>query len=131
MGAEENRRAVETMFAELSRGNAQPLLDTLAEDVVFTLVGSTRFSGVCRGRDEFVRRVLEPLGAALDGGIVVQVKVAIADGDRVATLSKGSARAKDGRSYDNDYAHFFRFANGRIVEAVEVFDTQLTADRLR
>lgn len=130
MGAEENRRAVETAFAELTRGNAQPLLDALAEDVQFTLVGATRFSGVCRGRDEFVRRVLEPLGAALDGGIAVRILVCVAEGDRVATLSKGSARAKDGRSYDNDYAHFFRFANGRIVEAEEVFDTMLTMDRL-
>ena len=63
MSAAENKEIIRTMFAELSKGNADAFLSTLADDVNFTLIGSTKFSGVFKGKAEFVAKVLAPIGS--------------------------------------------------------------------
>ncbi len=68
-----NKQIIETMFAELSKGNGAGFLDALADDVVFTITGTTRFSGTLRGKKEVVDKLLVPLGAALDGGVTVKI----------------------------------------------------------
>ena len=56
MGAAENKQLIETMFAELSRGNGAGYLERLADDVQFTIIGSTKFSGTFDGKQDVVNR---------------------------------------------------------------------------
>ena len=51
MGAAGNKELVRHLYSELSRGNSQPLRESLAPDVVWTIIGSTRLSGTFRGPD--------------------------------------------------------------------------------
>ena len=60
MGAAENKQLIETMFAELSRGNGAGYLERLADDVQFTIIGSTKFSGTFDGKQDVVNRLLMP-----------------------------------------------------------------------
>lgn len=126
-----NKQVIESMLAELSKGNADGFLNALANDVVFTIVGTTRFSGTLRGKQEVVEKLLAPLGAALDGGIALDVERLIAEGDTVVCLSRGRAKAKSGKPYCNTYCHIFRLAGGKVVEVREYFDTALTDNVLR
>ncbi len=125
MGAAENKEIIRTMFAELSKGNAEAFLDTLADDVRFTLIGSTKFSGVFNGKQEFIEKVLAPLGAQLEGGIVMHVDNLIAEGDLVVMQGRGESTTKSGLAYNNTYAQVFRLANGKVQEATEYLDTEL------
>ena len=125
MGAAENKEIIRTMFAELSKGNAEAFLGTLADDVRFTLIGSTQFSGVFNGKQEFIEKVLAPLGAQLEGGLVMHVDNLIAEGDLVVMQGRGESTTKSGQAYNNTYAQVFRLENGKVQEVTEYLDTEL------
>ena len=113
------------MFAELSKGNAEAFLGTLADDVRFTLIGSTKYSGVFNGKPEFIEKVLAPLGAQLEGGIAMNVDNLIAEGDHVVMQGRGESTTKSGKAYNNTYAQVFLLANGKVQEVTEYLDTEL------
>jgi uncharacterized protein len=125
MGAIENKEMIRTMFAELGKGNADAFLGAMSDDVKFTLIGNTKFSGVFNGKQEFIAKVLAPLGAALENGLVITPDNLIADGEFVAMQSRGKSTAKNGRPYNNTYCHVFRITNGKIREVTEYLDTEL------
>lgn len=125
MSAAENKEIISNMFAELSKGNADAFLSTLADDVNFTLIGSTKFSGVFKGKAEFVEKVLAPLGAQLENGLTMHVENLIAEGDNVVLQGQGESMTKSGKAYNNTYAQVFRLENGKVQQVTEYLDTEL------
>jgi len=125
MGAAENKQFISNMFAELSKGNGDAFLNALADDVSFTIIGSTKYSGTFKGKQELINKLLAPLNAQVEGGMTITPHNLIADGDFVAMQARGKALSKNGRRYDNTYCHVFRFANGKVQEVTEYLDTEL------
>ncbi len=125
MSATENKEIIRNMFAELSKGNGQAFLDKMADNVRFTIIGSTKFSGTFNGKQEFVEKVLRPLSAELDGGLTITPDNFIAEGDYVAMQARGNSRTKAGGTYNNTYCQIFRLANGKVQEVTEYLDTEL------
>jgi ketosteroid isomerase-like protein len=125
MGAAENKQVITNMFAELAKGNGAAFLDTMADDVKYTLQGRTKFSGTMNGKQEVMTRLLGPLGAALENGIALTPYNFIAEGDFVVMLANGKATVKGGKSYNNSYCHVFRIAGGKVKEINEYLDTAL------
>jgi uncharacterized protein len=125
MGAAENKEIVRNIFAELSKGNGQAFLDALADDIRFTIIGTSKWSGTFNGKQELTSRLLGPLSAQLEGGLTITPDNFIAEGDYVAMQSHGKAMAKNGKSYNNTYCQVLRFANGKVKELVEYLDTEL------
>jgi ketosteroid isomerase-like protein len=125
MSAGENKELIRNMFAELSKGNGQAFLDTLADNVRYTIIGTTRFSGTFNGKQEFVNKALMPVVALLEGGITITPDNFIAEGDYVVTQGRGNSRTKSGSSYNNIYCHVFRIASGKVQEVTEYLDSEL------
>jgi uncharacterized protein len=125
MSAGENKELIRNMFAELSKGNGQAFLDTLADNVRYTIIGTTRFSGTFNGKQEFVNKALMPVVALLEGGITITPDNFIAEGDYVVTQGRGNSRTKSGSSYNNTYCHVFRIASGKVQEVTEYLDSEL------
>jgi ketosteroid isomerase-like protein len=125
MGAAENKEFISNMFAELSKGNGDAFLNALADDVSFTIIGSTKYSGTFKGKQELINKLLAPLNAQIEGGMTITPDNLIADGDFVAMQARGKALSKNGRRYDNTYCHVFRFANGKVQQVTEYLDTEL------
>ena len=125
MSAAENKEIIRTMFAELSKGNADAFLSTLADDVNFTIIGSTKFSGVFKGKAELVAKVLVPLGAQLENGLTMHVDNLIAEGDTIVMQGRGESTTKSGQAYNNTYAQVFRLENGKVQQVTEYLDTEL------
>jgi ketosteroid isomerase-like protein len=125
MGAAENKQFISNMFAELSKGNGDAFLNALADDVSFTIIGSTKYSGTFKGKQELINKLLAPLNAQIEGGMTITPDNLIADGDFVAMQARGKALSKNGRRYDNTYCHVFRFANGKVQQVTEYPDTEL------
>jgi ketosteroid isomerase-like protein len=125
MGAAENKELIRNMFSELSKGNAKAFLDAMADNVRFTIIGSTKFSGTFIGKQEFVEKVLAPLGAQLEGGLTITPDNFIAEGEYVALQARGNSRTKSGGTYNNTYCQVFRIVNGRVQEVTEYLDTEL------
>ena len=125
MGAAENKQLIRDMFAELSKGNAQAFLGNMADNVRFTIIGTTKFSGTFNGKPELVNKVLTPLTSQLEGGLTITVDNLIAEGDCVVMQGRGKSTTKAGKSYNNTYCQVFRIANGKVQEITEYLDTEL------
>jgi len=125
MSITENKELVLGFFEDIAKGNIQGALDRMAEDLRFTLIGTTRFSGVCKSRKEFVDRILAPLGAQLEGPLTITADNLIGEGDFVVVQSHGRSNTRKGVAYDNTYCHVFRIAGGKIREVTEYLDTEL------
>ena len=130
MSITENKELVLGFFADIGKGNIQGALDRMAEDLRFTLIGTTRFSGVCKSRKEFVDRILAPLGAQLEGPLTITADNLIAEGDFVVAQSHGRSTTRKGVAYDNTYCHVFRIAGGKIGSVTEYLDTELITKAL-
>lgn len=125
MGAAENKQMISKMFAELAGGNAEAFLGAMADDVRYTIIGNSKFSGTFHGKQELIAKLLGPLMAGLTNGIVVTPDNLIGDGDFVAMQAHGKAMGKSGKAYNNTYCHVFRIVNEKITEVTEYLDTEL------
>jgi hypothetical protein len=125
MGAVENKQLIQTMFAELSKGNAEAFLGNMADNIRFTIIGTTKYSGTFNGKQELISKLLAPLTAQLEGGLTITPDNFIADGDYVAMQARGKSTTKTGKSYNNTYCQVFRLANGKVQEVTEYLDTEL------
>ena len=125
MGAAENKKLMRDMFAELGKGNGDAFLGNMADDIEFTIIGSTKYSGTFKGKKDLVEKLLGPLNAQLEGGITITPENFIADGDTVAMQAKGKSTTKSGKSYDNTYCQVFTFKDGKVQRVTEYLDTEL------
>ena len=125
MAASENKEMIRNLWAEAAKGNPNPLLEALADDVRYTLIGSTKFSGTFNGKADLITRLFGALFAQLEGGLTVTPDNLIADGEYVAMQARGAATTKSGASYNNTYCMVYRIQGGKIREVTEYLDTEL------
>jgi uncharacterized protein len=74
--------------------------------------------------------IVQPLGAALDGGVTFTFERFIAEGEHVVMQARGRATAKSGRPYNNTYCIVCRIVDGKIREMTDYVDTELIATAL-
>jgi len=122
-----NKEVVRRMWEAFSAGDKQAFFAAMADDVKFTVMGTTSLSQVTRGKEEMIRRVLTPLAAALDGEMTIAIDNIIAEQDCVVMQSRGFGRGKNGKPYNNHYAQVFKLKDGLVVEWVEYLDTAMLA----
>lgn len=127
MGLPENKQLVQSFYDAGNRGDLDGCLGYLAEDVKWTNIGSTKYSGVYRGKAALVTELLQPVFGQLKAGIASAIENIIAEGDFVVVQLRGKAETADGRPYNNTYCHVFTIRGGAIAEVTEYFDTQLAA----
>jgi uncharacterized protein len=60
MGTAEHKQLLQHLFAEASQGNVEPFLDSLAEDVRWTVTGTTKFSRTFAGKPAVLNDLLGP-----------------------------------------------------------------------
>ena len=126
-----NKQLLQHVYAEISKGNVQPLLDSLADDVEWTIIGSTALSGTSRGKQEVIDKLLKPIRARLaDGPIVFQPERFIAEGEYVVMQAHGRATALSGKPYNNTYCIVCRIVDGKVKEMVDYIDTELITSAL-
>jgi uncharacterized protein len=130
MGTVENRRLLEHIYTEISKGNLEPLMESLADDAQWTIIGSTPLSGTFRGKQEILDKLVRPLGAALDGHVAFTFERFIAEGDYVVMQARGRGTAKAGRPYDNSYCIVCRIVDGQVREMADYVDTELITSAL-
>jgi ketosteroid isomerase-like protein len=130
MSAADNEALVRRLYGELGQGNARPLIDHLAADVEWTIIGTTPLSGVFRGRDEVVGTMFAGLRARLAGPVSFTFDRVIASGDAVVLEAHGHATTVDGHAYDNRYCIIFDVVDGRLQRVIDYVDTELITSAL-
>ena len=125
MDAADNKQLVRQLYAELSKGNTKPFIDCLAEDIRWTVIGTTKFSGTIEGKQNVVNKLFERVASQLNGPTKTTIKNLIAEGDYVVVESSGQVVTTVGKPYNNTYCEIFRLAGGEVKEVTVNLDTAL------
>lgn len=131
MGIEENKQLVRAFYEAGDRGDMEACLALLADDIRWTNIGKTPFSGTYTGKRAVLEDLIGPLFGQLKTGISSVIENLIAEGDYVVAQTAGTAETLDGRPYNNSYCQVIRIRNGQFAEVKEYFDTELANAVLR
>jgi ketosteroid isomerase-like protein len=115
-----NQRLVERAFANWSAGRGSLFDDLLSPTVVWTIQGSGPAAGTYHGREDFLERAVRPFAQRLATPVVPQVQNIWAREDQVVVRWKGTATARDGAPYRNEYVWIFKMDGARATQ-VEAF----------
>lgn len=128
--AASNKALLRHVYEQVSRGNPAPLMAALAEDIRWTVIGTTALSGTFNGKQEVIDRLVAPLRARLAGPVVFTLDDFISEGDQVVMRARGRATARTGKPYNNTYCIVARIAEGKIREMTDYVDTALIESAL-
>jgi uncharacterized protein len=126
----ENKQIVQQIFDALAEGHTQPLLDHLANDASFIIMGTGSWSRSYHGKAVILAELFARLRARIAGRIVITALRLIAEGDHVVVQAEGRNTTTDGRAYNNTYCNVIRLETGRIREWIEYCDTLLVEKAL-
>jgi len=130
MNAAENKQLMERIFAELSQGNSRPFVEHLADDVRWTVMGTTPWSKTYHGKQSVLTDLLGQLRTRLADRYRATAQRFIAEGDLVVVQARGNSTTTTGIPYNNEYCFIYRIADGRIHEVTEYLDTELLMNAL-
>ena len=125
MGIAENKQVVLDFYEAGARGDMDACFALLADDITWTNIGTSKFSGTYSGKQALVEQLLGPLFGQLKAGIASEIERLTAEGDVVVAQTAGTAETHDGTPYNNSYCQVIRIRDGKIVEVKEYFDTAL------
>ena len=125
MGIDENKQVVRNFYEAGARGDIDTCFALLADDITWTNIGSTKFSGTYTGKQAIAEDLLGPLFGQLKAGISSQVEQLTAEGDTVVAQTSGTAETADGVPYNNTYCQVFQIRDGQIANVKEYMDTAL------
>lgn len=126
MGAAENKKMVQDMMAAWSRGQGG-FLDLLADDVHWTVIGSTPVSRTYTSKQAFIDGAVKPLGEKISGAIQPTLRDVIAEGDKVVLQWDGRAVGKNGTLYNQTYCWVMRIEGGKVREGTAYLDTEIVS----
>lgn len=126
MHATENKELMQRIFDGLATGDPQLFGASLAEDLRWTILGTTPWSKTYRGKLTVLDELLKPLVAQFVGPYSNTAQRFIAEGDYVVVECRGKATTKAGKPYNNTYCWVCRVEDGKLTEVTEYMDTQLT-----
>lgn len=126
MGAmleQENKATMKSAFNALAKGDGRVLLDHLDENVTWTIMGRSSWSGTSTGKANVMKQFFGPLFGRFNGDYTNTATRLIAEGDTVVVECRGRATTVSGGTFDNHYCWICRLDGGRLVEVVEYIDT--------
>jgi uncharacterized protein len=125
-----NKALLQGIFAETANGNGRPFVDALADDVRWTIIGQTAWSGTYHGKQAVLGELLRPLAEQLGGRNIVSAERFVADNDVVVVEGRNHSVTRSGRDYPNRYCWVFVIRDGKVAEITEYTDTQLIVEVL-
>ncbi len=120
-----NKRTVQDAFAAWADGDGNAFFRLLADDVRWTVIGTTEISGSFTSRQEFLDKAAGKIGAVLARPLVPNLVSLLADGDLVSIQWEAHSETNSGLPYRQTYSWVVRFDQGRIVEGTAYLDTEL------
>lgn len=120
--AEKNKTFITQAFAKWAAGGSTFFQDVLAEDVVWTIKGTSPAAGTYKGRAVFIEQAVAPFAARLSSFVKPKVNDIWADGNNVVVYWDGAAVAKDGKPYNNSFVWIFRMQDLRATEVIAFLD---------
>lgn len=127
---ENNKRIIRDGFNKWANGSGS-FFDLLADDLQWTIAGSTPLSKTYTSKKQFMDEVIDPLNQRLSKKIVPKLSGLYVDGDMVIALWEGKATAIDGRPYNAAYSWNMELKNDKIVRVTAFLDGIEFADIMK
>lgn len=96
----------------------QVWLNSLSDDIVWTVAGSKENSGQYKGKQTYIDEVLGSLNKWVKQPPVPELKKLIVDGDEAAVWLRAQAEALDGKTFTIDYCWLIRVADNKVTEVI-------------
>lgn len=128
MNTADNKKLMQLIFDELSKGNDQPFIEAMADDMQWTWMGSGQWSKTFVGKESVLGELWSAVRATLKPPYKVVAHRFIADGEYVAVEASGQNTTPDGKLYNNKYCWVCRISEGMLHELNEYMDTQLVTE---
>lgn len=128
--ASTNKQLMQQAFAALAQGNGQAFTDLMADDFNWVMTGTTAWSRTYSGKEAVMNELFKPLFAQFERPYLNTAQRFIAEDDSVVVLCQGRVNTRRGMPYNNSYCYVCRFADGKMRELIEYFDTELVTAAL-
>ena len=125
MSAAENKQLIKQIYTDAANRNGTTFVDSLADDVCWTVTGQYSWSRAFKGRDAVMNGLMGHFRSLFAERPRTVARNFIAEGDTVVVESKGDNVTKSGVRYDNDYCMVWRVENGKVSEIREYCDSAL------
>lgn len=130
MALSRNRQTLENAFAATAAGDGRAFVAALADDVTWSIIGSTAWSRTFEGRSAVVDELLTELAAQFEGPNVVSGIVIAEDGETLVVEGRNHSRTRRGTPYPNRYCWIMKMRDGQISRVTEYADTLLISEAL-
>jgi len=124
MPAAENKALIAQIYAAMGKGEIQPLLDHLCDDVEWTHQIDpqiARFGGTHKGIAA-VEKNFREMNAVMPPVLMEGLEMT-AEGDRVHVLCRIARTRPDATTVSSRSSHHFSFRDGKIARFLEILDT--------
>ena len=124
MNATANKQLLQEIFAALAQSNSRPMVDAMADDFRWTMVGSNQWAKTYAGKQAVIGELFAALRRKMDRVTTIAHRF-IAEGDHVVV--EGARRKHDeGRPALLQHVLLrFRLADGKLAEVTEYMDSEL------
>ncbi|MEU8299961.1 nuclear transport factor 2 family protein [Micromonospora sp. NPDC048909] len=122
-----NRDIVTRAFADWSAGTGA-ISDIFANDMRWEVVGNSVVAGTYQSADEFLTQAMRPFNARFDANgqyrpVALRAIYEDADANTVIAVFDGAGVTVTGSTYENTYAWFLTFRDGKVVDGTAFFDS--------
>lgn len=129
MSEQENMQTVQRTFEAFGRGDVPAFIETLSEDVEWTIAGASNvpYAGTRHGHEGAVE-FLQVLGGSVEFE-AFEPREFVAQGDKVAVIGfeRGRVRATN-KTFDNPWVLVFTLAAGKIKKFQSYEDTHAVSE---
>ena len=122
--SQQNKALVLDFYSDLSSGNLEGAMSRLDENLEYRIGGhSTEFPLAGTHSKSELIEVLGAIGAAIPGGVQVDIFSAIAEGSQVVVEFIARGVSASGKTYENRVAFSCEVVGGKIRKVREYLDT--------
>jgi uncharacterized protein len=125
MGAMENKKLMQYILSELSKGNDAPLIAAMSDDMQWTWMGTDQWSKTFKGKLVVLNELWKGVKTGITPPFRVKARRFVADGDHVVVEAVGHNTTPAGKTYNNKYCWVCRIAEGKLKSLHEYMDTEL------
>lgn len=122
-----NERLLKDIFSALSRGNLEPLIGAMADDMQWTWMGTMTWTRTFKGKQSVLNELVAAMKTTMKQPLKFDAYRFIAEGDFVVVEARGQNTTTDGKVYNNNYCWVCRVAEGELHEVREYMDTELVS----
>jgi hypothetical protein len=114
-----------SLFNYLKTGGSDKFFEYVADNVLWTVMGTRPLAGIYKSKDEFILNTFKRLNRLLKEGVILKVNNILVQDDTAVVEMESLSTALNGKPFDNTYCGVCRFEDDIIVEVRAYVDSAL------